>query len=398
MAAPTPRGIANQRPDTMGGLAPRRGGRLLWAADGLLALIPQLRATVFVSDLAELHGKLAAMLRDFQARARREGIKPERIGQATEVLAALIDDVLASMPWGADAGWQNLGATTAPGGVRRAPQGSAERLLDVARRASSDAPMRELIGVALALGFENASRSPDARVEQLRSELTAQYSPAAADLAHELSPQWQPAVEAGSALAGWLPLWASSAVVAAFLAVLFFALELSLAAKSDRLYARIAALSDPAVQTIHPLPAPQPRLAGSLAEPLAARNAAVRDEIDRSVILLPGAELFVAGGATLQPVGTELLREVAAVLARTPGRIQIIGHTDGGAARSARYPSDWDLSVDRARAVEDALRGLGIDASRMSYDGRGSIEPPPAGAAAGSGGDGRIEIVLLAGR
>ena len=116
------------------------------------------------------------------------------------------------------------------------------------------------------------------------------------------------------------------------------------------------------------------------------------------MIVLPGAQLFAAGGATLQPVGTELLREVAAVLTRTPGRIQIIGHTDGEAVRSARYPSDWDLSVDRARAVEDAFRGLGIDGSRMSYDGRGSIEPPPSGGSVGSGSDGRIEIVLLAGR
>ena len=395
MAAPTPPQIANQRPDTTGEQAPRRGARLLWAADALLALIPQLRATGFVSDLAELRGKLAAMLRDFQARARRDGIEPERIGQATEVLAALIDHVVASMPWGAEAGWQDLGAATAPDGGGRVP---AERLLDVARRASSDAPLRELIGVALALGFERASRSANDPLEHLRSELTAQYSPAAAHLAHELSPQWQHAVERGSALAGWLPLWASSAVVAALLAVLFFALELSLAARSDRLYARIAALRDPAAQTMHALPAPQPRLAGSLAELLAARNSSVRDEIDRSVILLPGAQLFAPGDATLQPVGTELLREVAAVLMRTPGRIQIIGHTDGGAARSARYPSDWDLSVDRARAIKDALGGLGIDGSRMTYDGHGSIEPPPSGGAVASGSDGRIEIVLLAGR
>jgi type VI secretion system protein ImpK len=124
----------------------------------------------------------------------------------------------------------------------------------------------------------------------------------------------------------------------------------------------------------------------------------VRDEIDRSVIVVPGAELFDAGGASLQPGGTALLRDVAAALARTPGRIRIIGHTDSVAVRSARYPSDWDLSVDRAHAVEDALRELGIDGSRMSYDGRAGTEPSGTDGQVGSRGDGRIEIVLLAGR
>jgi len=397
MGAPTPRQVANERSPVTDGQLPG-GPRLLWAADGLLALIPQLRATGFVSDLTQLRGKLAAMLRDFQARARSLGLEPERIGQAMEVLAALIDHVVLTMPWGVNAGWRDLGAAAPDAGARRTPQGAAERLLDVARRASADPGIRELVGIALALGFEGGGRGTNDGINRLRGELAAQESPAAARIAHSLSPQWQAAVGRGSALAGWLPLWASTAIVAALLAVLFFALERSLGASSDRLYARIATLNGPAAPASRPLPASQPRLAGLLAEPLAARNASVRDEIDRSVIVVPGSALFAAGGAALQPQGTTLLREVAAALAHTPGRVQIIGHTDGGGVRSARYPSDWDLSVDRARAVENALRELGIEGSRLSYDGRAGIEPSAAEGRVGSAGDGRIEIVLLAGR
>jgi flagellar motor protein MotB len=125
----------------------------------------------------------------------------------------------------------------------------------------------------------------------------------------------------------------------------------------------------------------------------------VRDEIDRSVIVVPDVQLFETGGATLRPAGIDLLRPIAAALLRTPGRIQIIGHTDGTTARSARYPSDWELSVDRARAVQEALRNLGIAPSRLGYDGRASIEPFRVDDRTRAiDGDGRIEIVLLAGR
>jgi len=93
------------------------------------------------------------------------------------------------------------------------------------------------------------------------------------------------------------------------------------------------------------------------------------------------------------------LRPVAAALQRAPGRVLVVGHTDGKATRSARYPSDWDLSVDRARAVQDALRGLGVAADRLHYDGRADTEPRPAPqATAANIGNGRIEIMLLAGR
>ena len=381
-----PRGRASVRP----------GVRLLWEADALLALVPQLRATGFVANLSRLREQIAALLRDFQTRARSHGIEAGRIEQATEVLAALIDQVATSMPWGAEVGWRSLAAGAAPAGVARAPVSPAARLSQLTRASSSDAGLRELIGVALALGFEGRLSGADAaQIDQVRSQLTAADPKPAPAGGFALSPGAS-AVERGSALSSWLPLWVVSVALAAALAVLYFALELSLGAKSDRLYARIAALRAPAA-VVQALPASQPRLAGVLAEPVTAFDLSVRDEIDRSVIVVPGARLFEAGSATLQGASAELLRSIAAALQGTPGRVQVIGHTDGTVARSARYPSDWELSVDRARTVEEALHALGIDAARLSYDGRAGIEPA-SGATKAPAADDRIEIVLLAGR
>jgi type VI secretion system protein ImpK len=206
-------------------------------------------------------------------------------------------------------------------------------------------------------------------------------------------------VERGSALSGWLPLWVSSLAALAALAVLYLGLELSLASKSDRLYARVAALKMPAATAPRPLPAPEPRLAGLLADQAAAGQLSVRDEIDRSVIVVPGSELFEPGGTTLRPTAAPLVRAISAALQRSPGRIELIGHTDGAVTHSARYPSDWDFSVERAHALEESLRGLDIPASRLAYDGRAGLEPLRVDGGAASGwGDGRLEIVLLAGR
>jgi type VI secretion system protein ImpK len=379
-----------------GGASVRPGVRLLWEADGLLALVPQLRATGFVSNLPRLREQIAAMLRDFQTRAASDGFEAGRVGEASEVLAALIDHVVTSMPWGADLGWRSL-AAAAPGGAGRTPTSPATRLSELTRASCSDAGMRELIGVALALGFDGRIQGADgAQIDQVRSQLAA--ADPKAQLRDRLVLSASAAVARGPALS-WLPLWVTSVAVAAALAVLFFALELSLGAKSDRLYARILALEAPAATAGAPLPAAQPRLAGLLSAQAAQSNLSVHDEIDRSIIVVPGKVLFEAGSATLEPAGAELLRSLAPALQGVPGRIQVIGHTQGTLAHSARYPSDWELSVDRARAVEEALHGDGIDAARLRYDGRASTEPT-GGASAGQAvnGDGRIEIVLLVGR
>ena len=62
------------------------------------------------------------------------------------------------------------------------------------------------------------------------------------------------------------------------------------------------------------MPAPSPRLAGSLADEAAVSKLSVRDEIDRSVIVVPGSELFEPGGTTLRPDAAPLVQAIAAAL------------------------------------------------------------------------------------
>jgi type VI secretion system protein ImpK len=126
------------------------------------------------------------------------------------------------------------------------------------------------------------------------------------------------------------------------------------------------------------------------------------------VVTLRDEALFEPGTANLLRSASASLQPVSAALQRVVGRVVVIGHTDAGSERSARYPSNWELSVDRARAVLDALVALGLPAARLRYDGRADTEAADAASASEAAAqaaakeapphNGRIEIVLLAGR
>lgn len=81
---------------------------------------------------------------------------------------------------------------------------------------------------------------------------------------------------------------------------------------------------------------------------------------------------FDSDQATIQPGTEELLNDIAAALTNFPRwRLKIVGHTDatGDAARNDT------LSLDRAKAIEGALIGRGIEASRLEAAGAGSRSP-----------------------
>ena len=229
--------------------------RLLWEANPILISVTELRATTFVTDLPRLRTRILSALEDFQRRAITNGIEPTRVAQATEVLCALIDHVVTSMPWGADAGWKSLGRSKSSSGRR-----PAERVLDVGRASVSDVGLSELVCIVLELGFDKRSRgADDAQIEQMLAQLMPLHAKQGSPDELRLAPT-APATRARrNTWTGWLPLWVSSLVIAALLAVLFFVLDRSLSATSDRLSARIASLHAPATAAQPAQPSDGPR-------------------------------------------------------------------------------------------------------------------------------------------
>jgi chemotaxis protein MotB len=117
----------------------------------------------------------------------------------------------------------------------------------------------------------------------------------------------------------------------------------------------------------------------------------------RMVVELSENILFDSGKSDLKKEGQEALTEVASVLASIANRdFQIAGHTDDIPIKSAKFPSNWELSTARAVEVTRYLSTKGVDPGRLSAAGYAETQPVASNAdAEGRKQNRRIEIVLM---
>ena len=125
----------------------------------------------------------------------------------------------------------------------------------------------------------------------------------------------------------------------------------------------------------------------------------VQTVIDRRglvVRVLTDQLLFASGQATLQPAGFPLLNEVAQLLNVDKSHpITVEGHTDNVPISSSQYPSNWELSTDRATTVVRYLIAQGVNRERLGAVGYADLHPLASNAtAAGRAKNRRVEIVL----
>ncbi|MBC7944272.1 MAG: OmpA family protein, partial [Burkholderiales bacterium] len=82
-----------------------------------------------------------------------------------------------------------------------------------------------------------------------------------------------------------------------------------------------------------------------------------------------------------------------------PGQVQVTGHTDNVPIRTARFPSNWHLSQERARSVMQLLAAQGVAGRRLSAEGRADAEAIVANdSAANRARNRRVEIRLAVAR
>ncbi len=85
--------------------------------------------------------------------------------------------------------------------------------------------------------------------------------------------------------------------------------------------------------------------------------------------------LFPSGSGDLRAEASPVLKTLASLLATADGEVDIEGHTDNRPIHTLRYPSNWELSSDRAMAVLRSLERLGISPVRMSATSFGEFRP-----------------------
>jgi chemotaxis protein MotB len=93
---------------------------------------------------------------------------------------------------------------------------------------------------------------------------------------------------------------------------------------------------------------------------------------DLVILTFPERIAFDPGQSQLKTAAQTTLDKVASFIKERPDLIvEVQGHTDDQPISNTRYPSNWELSVDRATQVAKALIGLGVDPTHLSVKGFG---------------------------
>ncbi|MPN09974.1 hypothetical protein SDC9_157267 [bioreactor metagenome] len=168
-----------------------------------------------------------------------------------------------------------------------------------------------------------------------------------------------------------------------------------LAQRSDDLFARIGALDVKKPVVVAVATAPK-RFAGFLEAEVREGLVTVNEQTDRSTVVLRGDGLFASGATTVLPAYQQVLMRVADALASRQGAVVVSGFTDNQPIRTARFPSNLELSRERAQQVAAMLVSRGVSAERIRSQGAGSEQPIDDNAtAAGRARNRRVEVTLF---
>ena len=117
-------------------------------------------------------------------------------------------------------------------------------------------------------------------------------------------------------------------------------------------------------------------IADLLGENQADQGVTVERRSHSIIVTFPERIMFDSGRSELKGAVRPFLEKVALFIQDQPNvSIEIHGHTDDRPINSPRFPSNWELSADRATQVAKALVGLGTDPARLSVRGFGEYRP-----------------------
>ncbi|GAB6053271.1 flagellar motor protein MotB [Magnetospira thiophila] len=110
-----------------------------------------------------------------------------------------------------------------------------------------------------------------------------------------------------------------------------------------------------------------------------AEEAVQVGEDDRGIVLeFASSAFYKPGSADIRDQAVPLLGEVAKKLKEPRYQtfmVEIEGHTDDDPISTAQFPSNWELSTDRAAGVVRLFIKLGLDPQRMKVAGYGETRP-----------------------
>lgn len=374
---------------------------LVAAANPLLNAIPQIRHSVSHPDPAGLRQRLIDEIRQFEMNCQRAGLPYEAIIGARYCLCTALDEAAALTPWGGRGVWPGSGLLVTFHNETWGGEKFFQLLARLSQTPREKIALLELINFCLQMGFEGRYRVMDngrSQLETIKQRLLQMIRSVRGSYAPPLSvhPEdhpvtrklWRPVV----------PLWACTAVVGFLACLLYILLNWRLGDYTSPVLASVYQTALPEVTIHDPAPAPPAALdlKTFLRPEIEQGLVSVRDEADRSVVTLKGDGLFSSAATSVSDGYASVLNRIAAAMNNVSGRILVVGYSDNVPIRSARFASNYELSLARAQSVTEQLQQHLSQPQRVKAEGRGESNPiAPNNSAANRARNRRVEITLL---
>jgi type VI secretion system protein ImpK len=373
---------------------------LIQAASPLLLLIGRLRAATSSTDVSGLRRYALEEIRRFEEQAHGSGVRNEIVLAARYALCAALDEAVLSTPWGSQSEWSQHPLLVA---LHREAWGG-EKFFDMLDRISMDPPrhidLMELQYLLLALGFTGKYQMVERGHEQLADLQRSLYRKIRAErgqAAGELSLQWRGLEDQRNRLIRYVPGWVVGAAALAILAVTFVVFYTQLATLADPIHAKLAqvGMGEPPIPESRPAPGPTLKQLLAQQENAGLLTVAETDNGRRSVVTMPGSDLFTSGSATVNPSYENTLQQVADAMNKVRGRVTIVGHTDDQPIKSLTFRDNNELSRERAASVATVLKRTLAPPATLGIRGVGSAEPlaRPESDPANRARNRRVEII-----
>lgn len=354
------------------------GNPLLAAANPLINLIYQIRTLVHNAEPARLRDFLVQEIRNFEARARHEGIANETVLTARYCLCTVLDETAAQTPWGASGVWSRNSLLVSFHNETWGGEKFFQLLGRLTQSPRQYCDLLELMYYCISLGFRgrfSIIENGQTQLETLRWRLAEMIREVRGERDKPLSVHWRGVNRKPPAVWKVLPVWVSALGAVLLAALIYMLISFYLADRSDRSFIAINALKLPQTPVVVRSTQPPLRFSHILEPEIRAGLVSVQETPDKSTVSILGDGLFDSGSPSIRPRFNDILRRIAEALDTVNGRVEVVGHSDNVPIRTVRFPSNWHLSMARAENVAEMLKSNIRHTGRVTAQGRGSAEP-----------------------
>lgn len=352
--------------------------KLIAAANPLLNLIYQIRTLVHNPEPEKLREYLVQEVKNFEARAKSQGISADEVMAARYCLCTVLDETAAQTPWGGSGTWSKHSLLVTFHNETWGGEKFFQLLAKLSQSAAQHVNLLEIMYYCICLGFEGRYKvvnNGKSQLESLRSRLAEIIRSNKEDYSKALSVNWRGSEAAPPRIWSVIPVWVSFLLALILGFIVYSLLTFNLSDKSDLTFSAISQLQVPKTPEHSGRTTVTERFTKFLEDEIRAGLVSVDETPEYSRVIILGDGLYDSGSASVRDRYIPVLEKIGRSLEIAKGDILVAGHSDNIPIRTVRFPSNWHLSLERANSVAGILSNHISDIARISTVGLADSEP-----------------------